>query len=383
MRILFDYQAFEMQPIGGVSRSYAALIARLREEDDCVCKVGVKESNNVHLKEYGLAEGVKPLHYTHDKWFGGKKRFKGQRTLARKVMEACGHDNDCLNINQEYCVHLLKRQRFDIFEPTFFDPYFLPYLKGKPFVFTVHDMIPEILHVDEPQAILKKQVCPLAAHIHVPSLNTKDDLIRIMNIPAERVTVIPHGAPAVPPRRSPLFDFPYLLYVGARSSYKNFMPFINECAHIVGRHPEMHVVCTGDPFSREEMKLISDLKVCEHVVSVPHASEEQLQSLYQHAVAFVYPSAYEGFGIPILEAFVNDCPVMLNNASCFPEVGGDAAVYFDMNREGELLEKFESLYLSGTTSRDLLVEKGRQRAKKYSWHNSAKLLKDVYQSIIV
>ncbi len=381
MRILFDYQAFEMQPIGGVSRSYAALIARLREEDDCVCKLGVKESNNVHLKEYGLAEGVKPLHYTHDKWFGGRKKFKGQRTLARKVMEACGHDNDCLDINQEYCVHLLKRQQFDIFEPTFYDPYFLPYLKNKPFVLTVHDMIPEILHVDEPQAILKKRLCPLAAHIHVPSQNTKDDLIRIMNIPAERVTVIPHGAPAVPPRRNPLFDFPYLLYVGTRWSYKNFNLYVDECAIAIAKQPDLHVVCTGQPFQKEEEKMLADYGLTDQFIHY-YATEEGLQALYQNAVAFVYPSAYEGFGMPILEAFVCGCPVMLNNAGCFPEVGGDAAIYFDINRKGNLAEQILEFLNASTEMRENLISKGYARAKLFSWGKSAALLTEQYKDLV-
>lgn len=96
----------------------------------------------------------------------------------------------------------IKKQQFDIFEPTFFDPYFLPYLNGKPFVLTVHDMIPELLDVDKPQAELKQLLCPLATHIHVPSQNTKDDLIRIMGIPSEKITVIPHGAPEIPPKEN-------------------------------------------------------------------------------------------------------------------------------------------------------------------------------------
>ena len=315
MRVLFDYQAFEMQRFGGVSRSYAEIISHLQGEG-VSCKFGLKESDNTYIE----LPNTKPLHYTHNKYFGGKKWFKGQRSLTRKIMHAAGHENDGLTINQEYCIKLLKQQNFDIFEPSFFNPYFLPYLNGKPFVLTVHDMIPELLDVDKPQTELKQIVCPLATHIHVPSQNTKNDLIRIMEIPSEKITVIPHGAPEIPPKRNPLFDFPYLLYVGARWPYKNFEPFISEYSHVVSRYPELHVVCTGNSFSDEEIALLSKLKIHEHVICMPHVSEEQLQALYQYAVAFVYPSAYEGFGIPILEAFVNGCPVLLNNASCFPTI---------------------------------------------------------------
>ena len=240
MRVLFDYQAFEMQRFGGVSRSYAELISHLQEEG-VSCKVGLKESDNAYIE----LPGLKPLHYTHNKYFGGKKWFKGQRTLTRKM---------------------IKKQQFDIFEPTFFDPYFLPYLNGKPFVLTVHDMIPEIFGHDTPQAQQKMLLCPLATHIHVPSQNTKDDLVRIMNIPSERITVIPHGAPSTPPRRKPILDFPYLLYVGARWSYKNFEPFISECSHIIAQNPDLHVVCTGEPFLEKEMEFFTKLGIKENVI---------------------------------------------------------------------------------------------------------------------
>lgn len=377
MQILFDYQAFEMQRFGGVSRSYAELFSHLQNEG-CQCKVGLKESDNAYIK----LPGLKPLHYTHNKYFSGKKWFKGQRTLTRRIMQTAGHENDGLNINQEYCIKLLKKQQFDIFEPTFFDPYFLPYLNGKPLVLTVHDMIPELLGVDEPQAKQKKILCPLATHIHVPSQNTKNDLMRIMGIPSEKITVIPHGSPDIPPQREPLFDFPYLLYVGARWSYKNFEPFIKECAYIISRSPNLHVVCTGEPFSDEELKMLCKLGIREHVVNMPHVSEEQLQALYQHAIAFVYPSAYEGFGIPILEAFVNGCPVLLNNASCFPEIGGDAAIYFDIDNRGDLAEALEPILTGGEGKRTDMAKKGYQHASKFSWEASAALLKGIYDSLI-
>lgn len=376
MNILFDYQTFEMQRFGGVSRSYAELISHLQDVG-CPCEVGLKECDNEYIK----LPGLKPLHYTHNKYFNGKKWFKGQRTLTRKIMHVAGHENDGLKINQEYCVRLLKRQQFDIFEPTYFDPYFLPYLNGKPFVLTVHDMIPELLDVDKPQAELKQLLCPLATHIHVPSQNTKDDLIRIMGIPSEKITVIPHGSPDIPPQREPLLDFPYLLYVGARWTYKNFAPFVDECGIIISKHPDLRVVCTGSPFTQEEEKLIADNALSQHCIQI-YANEEVLQALYQNAIAFVYPSAYEGFGIPILEAFVNGCPVLLNNASCFPEIGGEAAIYFDINRRGDLAEHIEAFLLAPEQDRTDLITRGLERAGLFSWEESARKLSHVYQNIL-
>lgn len=381
MKILYDYQAFEMQYFGGVSRSYAELITHLRREEGYDCIVGIKESDNVHLKEYGLASDVKPLHHTHNKWFGSKRWFIGQRTLVGKIMGIMGYYNYGVTFNKDYCVHLLRRQQFDIFEPTFFDPYYLPYLKGKPFVLTVHDMIPELLGSDNIQAQHKRMLCPLATYIHVPSKNTKDDLIRILGISPERITVIPHGAPSIPPTRDPMFNFPYLLFVGGRWSYKNFIPFITECARIINCYYDVHIVCTGSPFSEEELKVFAELKISDHVVNVPYATSEVMQALYQHAVAFVYPSAYEGFGLPILEAFVNGCPVMLNDVSCFPEIGGDAAIYFDIKKKGDLYDHvLELLHFSGE-DRQQYITRGVQRAKRFSWEESSRKLGQIYNFI--
>ena len=388
MRALFDYQAFEVQRIGGVSRSYAELISHLDRIEGCKCKLGLKESDNAYLEECGLSGGIRPLHYMHDRLVEGNMRFRGQRFITRKVLGFWGHGNDGLRVNQEYCIKLLKRQSFDVFEPTYFDAYFLPDLKGKPFVMTVHDMIPELFPQyfakDSIQIRMKRLLCPLASHIHVPSKRTKEDLIRILNIHPERITIIPHGGPCLDDGNveKKVFCFPYLLYVGERFGYKNFQPWLKAMASIMHENPEIHIVCTGKPFKLDELQLIRELHM-EQKVHHFFASKDTLGSLYHNAVAFVYPSEYEGFGIPILEAFAYGCPVMLHDASCFPEVGGDAAIYFSL-REGasDFHEKFQYLYSLGTADRSALIEKGKQRLQGFSWNRSARQLHSIYQSLV-
>lgn len=388
MKVFFDYQAFEMQRIGGVSRSYAELIPHLRDEK-CDCVVGVKESDNVYLRENYLVSGVKPLYFRHDLLFEGKKLFKGQRTLTRKLSGWCGYENDCRQVNKDYCIKSLKKQRFDVFEPTYFDSYFLPYLKDKPFVMTVHDMIPELFPEyfarDDFQILKKRELCPLADHIHVPSERTKKDLIDILDVNPEKVTVIPHGGPAAvsdEQLQRKLFDFPYLLYVGDRRLYKNFAPLLKEYAKVVHDYKDVHLICTGRVFDEKEEKMMSDLHLENHVVHF-FANQESFGSLYHNAIAFVYSSAYEGFGLPILEAFAYVCPVMLNNASCFPEVGGDAALYFEMDEKGsDFYEKFQYLYMLGSEDRLRMIEKGKERLQNFSWDESARKLMAVYNSLV-
>ena len=106
-------------------------------------------------------------------------------------------------------------------------------------------------------------------------------------------------------------------------------------------------------------------------------------SLYHHAKCFVYPSEYEGFGIPILEAYQADSPVLLNNASCFPEIAGDAAIYFNMDsNNSNLAEQIEYLLSMSTEERRILLTKQKERLTRFSWEKSAKQLADVYQSVI-
>lgn len=383
MNILFDYQAFELQTYGGVSRMFVELASRLNSMGN-QCLIGVKESSNIHLQESNLVEGLKPAHYRHDRVFGQKQSFKGEYRIKESLIRLAGYS---IQPNHDYCKQLLRQQRFDVFHPTYFDSYFLDYLKEKPFVLTVHDMIPEkfpqYFPRDDFQIIKRKVLCPLASRIHVPSNNTKKDLVYLLNISPEKVHVIPHGYSAPLPiakEQTLAMEKPYILYVGLRHLYKNFVPFIKECAKVLRDAPDLEVVCTGPSFTDAEQQLFGELNIASRVKHV-YANESELALLYRNAVTFVYPSEYEGFGLPILEAFANDCPVMLNDASCFPEVADDAAIYFTFEHS-DFYDKFFWLYRLSDEDRKQLIEKGRERLSIYSWEQSAKEMMQLYQSIL-
>lgn len=383
MNILFDFQAFEMQKYGGVSRLYTETLPLFNQVN---YQIGIKESDNIHLDDMNKVYKVRPYHYTHDKLFS-KKTFPGQRTLLNLGASILGHRNYCKDINKEWCISLLKKSNYDVFEPTFFDDYFLPYIKNHPFVIAVHDMIPELFpqyfQSCDFQIIKKAILCPLATHIHVPSTQTKSDLINILNIEPEKITVISRGTSTISLYNiNPLFDFPYLLYVGARWAYKNFANFLCEFAKVVSDYPDIHLVCTGSPFNKEELSLIRKYKL-DGLVHQYFATSDTLGSLYRNAIAFVYPSEYEGFGLPILEAYNCGCPVMLNNTSCFPEVAGDAAIYFEMkDGKSDFYEKFEYIFQLSREDRTNLINKGYERMKLYSWKETAKKMEDIYISLI-
>ena len=288
--------------------------------------------------------------------------------------------------NEHYTIELLKKGAFDIFHPTYFSDYFLPYLNGKPFVLTIHDMIPELypqyFPKDDFQVVMKRKLAPLASAIVAVSENTKRDVVSILGVPEEKVHVVYHGSSSPMEWAEKKYEFPYILFVGQRGLYKNFLPFVKAVIPTLRRHRDLHVVCTGSPFNDEEQAMIIGYDLQERFHASLVKDDSELFALYHHALCFVYPSAYEGFGIPILEAYQAACPVLLNHKSCFPEIADDAAIYFRMDKDGsDLAEKLESLLSMATDERRSLIERQTARLKNYSWENSARQLATIYETV--
>lgn len=381
VRVLYDYQAFTMQTHGGVSRCFAELYKHL--PNHIHAKIGVRESNNTYIQTF---EGIRPAGYKY-KNFICKKDFigKGHLHLWYDKLTGGGYYP---SYNQTYSIELLKQGNFDVFHPTFFNDYFLPYLNGKPFVLTIHDMIPELYPQyyaeDDVQIQMKKKLAPLAHAIIAVSETTKRDIIRILNVPEQKIHVIYHAASfSCTSKMKSLFDCPYILYVGERNRYKRFDLFLKYITPFLKTYSKVFVVCTGLPFNQDELSSLSALGVLNRFLHYWVANDQEFYSLYHHALCFIYTSEYEGFGLPILEAYQADCPVLLNNASCFPEIAGDAAVYFNMtSKESDLVNKMELLYNMTQDERQLLLIKQKQRLGLYSWEKSAKLLANLYDMIV-
>ena len=386
MKVFLDFQAFDMQTHGGVSRCFAELYRH--KPSNAEMEFGIIETNNVYLQSLGFkSEGYTWNNFITEGTFPMKK-------ILYKAYYNCkyGHPENWdrhPNLNRLFTEKRLKQADFDIFHPTFFDPYFLEYIGNKPFVLTIHDMIPELFPNYYPttneQIIYKRLLAPKAAHIVTVSEQTKKDVITILGVPENKVSVVYHGADNAPyhPSLGTNFDFEYILYVGERHMYKNFVGLCRDVMPILRRHKELKVVCTGKPFTNEENYLFDAFGMRERFIHVFMKSNQDLLDLYHNAVAFVYPSAYEGFGIPILEAYKADCPVMLNRASCFPEIAGDAAVYFTMEQDkSDFEDQFETLYHMNSYERETIIEKQRHRLKNFSWEKSAIDLVNVYNHII-
>ena len=382
MRILYDHQAFEMQSHGGVSRCFAELYKNLPKEISA--SISLKESENVYIKEMNLAG----THFRRNGFnnFICRRPFPGKWHLYELYQKIRGK-KEYADINLTHSIEELQKGEYDIFHPTFFYDYFLPYLKGKPFVLTIHDMIPELYpqfyRPDDIHIIMKRKLAPLAKAIIAVSENTKKDIIRFLNIPEEKVYVVYHGCSfsSLQSSHSP-YSFPYLLYVGDRFGYKNFIPFVKQVSPVLKQHKGLRVICTGKPFEKEEIILFKELGVSNLFINTWVKTDAELYTLYHHAECFIYPSDYEGFGIPILEAYQADCPVLLNRASCFPEIAKDAAIYFNINsNDNNLSESLENFLSMNKYEKETLLTKQRARLTDFSWKKSAEKLAYIYNSI--
>lgn len=384
MRVLYDSQAFDMQTHGGVSRCFIELVENM--PSDIKPQLSVVETENEYLKQIGYPKSGELYER-----FLFRKEFPCKGRLFDLYYNKVKSYHYGYNQNRQYSIELLKKGKFDVFHPTYFDDYFLEHLHEKPFVLTIHDMIPELFPEyydrENSQILMKRKLAPLASAIIAVSEQTKKDVIDILNVPTEKIHVVYHGSNLMKEEYKDcerLFSFKYVLYVGDRYGYKNFRYFVDESSLFLRDHKDIKVVCTGKPFTSDEVDLITNCGVSNQFIQYFVKDDKDFYSIYKNAIAFVYPSAYEGFGIPILEAYQAQCPVLLNNASCFPEIAKDAAIYFEMNSNGEtdLHNKLEYIYCMSEEDRNSLIKKQDERLSMFSWKTSAAQLADVYKSVI-
>ena len=231
-----------------------------------------------------------------------------------------------------------NKSDFDIYHPTFINPFFLRHIGSKPFVMTIHDMTQELFadHFSKTDDVgkLKKILALKARKIIAISENTKRDILRLYGneIDESVIHVVHHGIRIdKKDANEPAIELPdsFLLFVGGRGGYKNFDRTLEAFARVRCIFPEIHLLCVGGGrFLKQELVRISELDQQNHVKYLS-VNGSELNFLYRRALAMVYPSLNEGFGLTILEAFANRCPVILADASCFPEIAGTAALYFD------------------------------------------------------
>jgi len=378
MRLLFDNQIFNEQKFGGVSRYFSELLKRFANSKDICFVLPIKFSANEYLKEVGkikVSPGV----------LVGMKRGKFLERLLNRIAKS---------INYFLVESELIKQNFDIFHPTYYSTYFLKYLKNKKLVLTIHDMIHEIypyyFKSDKNKTINnKKELALRADKIIAISENTKKDIINFYGIPEEKIKVIYSANSLKPVRARPINapDLPenYILFVGSRSIYKNFDYFLSSITPLLKNDKKLCVIIAGgysgkDEISEREKSFFFELGINKQIFQYS-INDDILAYLYMNARCFVFPTLYEGFGIPILEAFACDCPAIISNTSSLPEIGGSAAMYFNPLDANSILESVSKVIYNNELRKEMIL-KGREQLKKFSWEKTVEEMTNLYLKML-
>lgn len=229
-----------------------------------------------------------------------------------------------------------------------------------------------------------RRVARQTNHIIVPTDFVRRDVASTLNVPLDKITRTYEAADvhsdAVEPYRHPFSH--YLLYVGQQSDYKNIVRLGEAHQKLLETHPDLGLILVGKlNKSALKNKTIFEKRGYRNILFTDFIPDSQRDWLYQHATAYVFPSLTEGFGLPGLEAMGYGAPVISSDATCLPEVYGDAATYFDPRDVADMTRTIESV-LTDESERAALIKRGTEKLRNYSWETMARETLAVYTSVL-
>lgn len=214
---------------------------------------------------------------------------------------------------------------------------------------------------------------------------TKFSFLRYFPDYKDRIVRIHHGIDHIrqQPIGKPPFTFPYILYVGALERRKNVAGLVKSFDKIARDFPDHKLVLVGKAgFDVEGINAaIKEAKNRHQIIQLGYVSEVELRTLYTNATLFFYPSFYEGFGFPILEAMALGCPVITSSRGAMREVANAAALTVEPKSILAMAEGLEYVLKSESVRKDLIT-KGLKRASEFTWENSARQTVEVYKSLV-
>lgn len=232
---------------------------------------------------------------------------------------------------------------------------------------------------------VNKKAARKSVAVITPTEYVKNDVVAFARIKPDKVTVTYEAADFINDPPEPvdgLAGKQFIMYVGRPTPHKNLGRLIDAFVQLQKNRPELHLVLAGKKdanYERYAARVYTEN--IPNVVFTDFISDAQLRWLYETCQAYVFPSLSEGFGLPGLEAMVHGAPVVSSNATCLPEVYGDAAYYFDPLDPTDMAAKIEEV-LANPTLRDMLLERGKQQAEKYSWQQMAKQTLAIYEQVL-
>lgn len=368
LEIVYTHDVFAFQTYGGISRYLVEVIKRIPPAEARAWVFGGLYINE-YMNELPQVAGIKvPV-------------FKNTRYPINIANTLMHYARMALNdIAQEI---LVKPKAETVVHLSYYSR-FLPKDNVK-VVVTVHDMIhelfPDYFPVGDKTTERKKRCCERADKIIAVSHCTKRDLIKLFGIDETKIEVIYHGnsLEGIMPTY-PVLSEPYILYVGSRSGYKNFLGFIQAYSCSPQLRNNFSILCFGGGrFSEQEQLRLNELGIKESVYFM-EGDDSLLAGCYSHARAFVYPSLYEGFGIPPLEAMGSSCPVICSDRGPIPEVVEDAGVYFAPDSIESMKSTLEQVLFDDSLLLNMTA-KGLQRASMFSWDKTAVETLSLYRSL--
>lgn len=361
-RILYEPQMFDLQNYGGISRYFANLIEAINKTNEFSAELPLVYSTNYYVRSFPQLM---------NNWFG--------KTFLKKLYRR-------KKWNLLFADYKISKANFEILHATYYNPYFLGNLK-KPLVLTVHDMIHEnfsYLFEDVEKVIREKKIMIESADLIIAiSTYTKQEILRHYPNLSAKIRVVYHGLPEtnlvsaqdILPQR-------FLLYVGDRNAlYKNFKVMIDAVSPILNLDKSLHLICAGGgSFDPGELNLLETSGITTRTTQV-NATDAQIQQLYENALVFIYPSLEEGFGLPMLEAFKNGCAVACSETSCLPEVGGNAASYFNP-ADTHSINQVISRLIDSEDLRKQYINNGYERVKEFTFKKCLNQTLDCYNALI-
>ena len=298
-----------------------------------------------------------------------------------------------------YVPRLLRDYQIDIYHGVC--NFELPLRKVCRYVVTIHDLVPLFFPRLVPWKhrlffrLFMKPVARTADIIITDSEHSKHDIVRYLKVPEEKIRVIylgytPRQAQeqlSVPKSRDVLKKYgiarPYLLFVGILEPKKNLARLLDAFAllrHMPATDDRMQLVIAGDKgWAYEHLnQYAKNLHIEQHVVFTGYVSEEELAALYKGAEVFVFPSIYEGFGLPVIEAMTYGVPVVTSQRSSLPEIAGEAGILVDPEKPEAIRDGIAAV-LVNTEKAAAMREKGQQQARKFSWRRTAERTYQAYQ----
>jgi glycosyltransferase involved in cell wall biosynthesis len=381
MKLLYDYRIFSLQYYGGISRYFYELVKEILELKKQEIEILLFEG--LYVNKFDFKEIKSDL----------KNYYGFRHPYIYKTKHFFIFLNEIL-----FKIYLLRNKKSFkdsevIYHPTYYSPKIRKIAENSKIIITVFDMIAEKFpeYFPNSRKVLhdKKESIESADSIICISESTKNDLLNFYNIDEKKIHVVylasglsnNYSQCAEVLKQNKIHDDKrdFILYVGERYEYKNFI-FLLKTYFEEKLYIDFDLVCFGGKtFNNYEQKYIDNNKLNKNVKFIS-GNDSDLINLYKNARCLVYPSKYEGFGIPIIEAMSLCCPVIASNSSSIPEVTGNAALLFNPLDRNDLLNNLSSILYDNRLRQKLIIE-GMQQSKKFSWKKTAIETLDIYKNL--